>query len=149
MGAMDAISTLIRMARLEATIDVRCLLAGRHVLENPAAPGQVPFHLLLEGSCVAEVGGHVVELRAGDALVLPRGRNHRVRIVAGAPPVPAGLAEGESVATFSSAGAPAVDLFCGHYGYRPGAGELLFAGLPEILHASFGTAAASPVRLLG
>jgi AraC family transcriptional activator of mtrCDE len=53
------------------------------------------------------------------------------------------------VTTLRSAGEPAVDLFCGHYTYHPGAGELLFAGLPGILHASFGTGADSPLRLLG
>lgn len=146
---MDAISTLIRMARLEGAIDLRCLLAGSHVMDNPATPGLVPFHLLLEGACEAEVGGHTVQLRAGDVLVLPRGGHHRIRVADTAPPLPAARHEGESVATLSSPGAPAIDLFCGHYSYRPGAGELLFAGLPEILHASFGTDADSPLRLLG
>ncbi|HXT93393.1 MAG TPA: cupin domain-containing protein, partial [Trebonia sp.] len=88
---MDAISTLIRMARLEAAIDVRCLLAGRHVLDNPAAQGQVPFHLLLEGECVAELDGHSIALRPGDVLVLPRASQHRIRVVTEAPPVTAAL----------------------------------------------------------
>jgi AraC family transcriptional regulator, activator of mtrCDE len=146
---VDAISTLIRMARLEAAIDVRCLLAGQHVLDNPPTPGRVPFHLLLEGDCVAEFDGHAVELHAGDVLVLPRAGRHQMRVVTEGPPVPAGRREGASVATLRSAGTPAVDLFCGHYAYRPGAGELLFAGLPEFLHVSFGTGPGSPLRLLG
>lgn len=146
---MDAISTLIRMARVEGAVDVRCLLAGRHVLDNPATPGRVPFHLLLEGDCTAEVDGRAVELHAGDALVLPRAEHHRVRITAQEPPVPADRHAGESVSTLRSAGGPTIDLFCGHYSYRPGAGELLFAGLPEIVHASFGTGPDSPLRLLG
>lgn len=146
---MDAISNLIRMARLEGGIDVRCLLAGRHVLDNPATPGRVPFHLLLEGECTAEIDGRTVRLRAGDALVLPRAGRHRVRVAVEDPPVTADLHAGESISTLRSAGAPTVDLFCGHYSYRPGAGELLFAGLPPILHASFGTGPDSPLRLLG
>lgn len=149
--AVDAISTLIRMARLEGAVDVRCLLAGRHVMDNPAAaPGRVPFHLLLEGSCVAEVGGHSVELHAGDVLVLPRAESHRIHVTAGgASALPAELREGRVLDTLSSEGPPAVDLFCGHYTYRPGAGELLFGGLPEIVLASFGTGTDSPLRLLG
>lgn len=146
---MDAISTLIRMARLEGAVDVRCLLAGRHVLDNPAAPGRVPFHLLLEGSCVAEVGGRSVELHAGDVLVLPRAGSHRIRVAAGGSALPAELRHGKVLETLSSAGPPDIDLFCGHYTYRPGAGELLFGGLPEIVLASFGTGADSPLRLLG
>lgn len=164
---MDAISTLIRMARLDGVVDVRCLLAGSHVLDNPPTPGRVPFHLLLDGYCTAEVDGHTIDLRPGDVLVLPRAGQHRVRVVADLPPVPADRREGASVATLASAGVeaggdaradtgagaeagiPAIDLFCGHYTYQPGAGELLFAGLPDILHASFGTGPDSPLRLLG
>lgn len=146
---MDAISTLIRMARLEGALDVRCLLAGRHVLDNPATSGQVPFHLLLSGSLSVELDDRTLELHAGDALVLPRGGRHVVHVLDEAPPVPADRREGRSVATLSSDGPPVVDLFCGHYTNRPGAGELLFAGLPDVLHASFGTGADSPLRLLG
>lgn len=148
---MDAISTLIRMARLDGVVDVRCLLAGSHVLDNPPTPGRVPFHLLLDGYCTAEVDGHTIDLRPGDVLVLPRAGQHRVRVVADLPPVPADRREGASVATLASAGVgiQTIDLFCGHYTYQPGAGELLFAGLPDVLHASFGTGPDSPLRLLG
>nr|WSX78743.1 AraC family transcriptional regulator [Streptomyces sp. NBC_00899] len=149
---MDAVSTLIRMARLEAGVDVRCLLAGGHVMDNPPGPtGQVPFHVLLSGRCVVQAGERIVDLEAGDVLVLPRAGRHRVRVRVdtGAPPVPATRHEGASVTTLRSASAPDVDLFCGHFTYRPGAGELLFAGLPDVLHASFGTGAGSPLRLLG
>jgi AraC family transcriptional activator of mtrCDE len=147
---VDAVSTLIRMARLEAGVDVRCLLAGGHVMDNPPGPkGQVPFHVLLAGRCVVQTGERIVGLEAGDVLVLPRAGRHRVRVDAGAPPVPAARHEGASVATLRSASAPDVDLFCGHFAYRPGAGELLFAGLPDVLHASFGTGDGSPLRLLG
>jgi AraC family transcriptional regulator, activator of mtrCDE len=147
---MDAISTIIRMARLEASVDLRCLLAGSHVLDNPpSAHGHVPFHILLDGRCVAEVGDRTVELRAGDVLILPRAGRHRVRVVAEGPPEPSALHAGGSMETLRSETAPAVDLFCGHYAYQPGAGELLFAGLPDIVHASFGLAASSPLHLLG
>lgn len=94
-------------------------------------------------------GERLVEMRAGDVLVLPRAGRHRVRVGAGAPPVPAARHEGASVPTLRSASAADVDLFCGHFAYRSGAGELLFAGLPDVLHASFGTRADSPLRLLG
>ncbi|MFE7169918.1 cupin domain-containing protein [Streptomyces sp. NPDC057616] len=147
---MDAISTLIRMARLEASIDVRCLLTGSHILDNPPRPpGEVPFHVLLEGRCVAESDGRTLDLSAGDVLVLPRAGRHRLRVVTEVPPVPADLREGASVTTLRSDGVPSVDLFCGHYTYRPGAGALLFDGLPDVLHASFGMGAGSPLRPLG
>ncbi|NMO51094.1 AraC family transcriptional regulator [Actinoplanes sp. TBRC 11911] len=147
---MDAISTIIRMARLEAAIDLRCLLAGSHVLDNPpCAHGRVPFHVLLEGRCVAEVGDRTVDLRAGDVLILPRAGRHRMRVVADGPPAPAEIYSADSMDIFRSVSTPVVDLFCGHYEFRPGAGELLFTGLPDIVHASFGLAAGSPLFLLG
>lgn len=147
---MDAVSTLIRMARLTGAVDVRCLLAGGHAMDNPArGGGEVPFHLLLDGHCVVESGDRVVELRAGDVLVLPRAERHRVRVVDDGPPAPAAMDDGGSVATLRSAGAPVIDLFCGHFTYRAGPGELLFGGLPRVLHTSFGTGPESPLRPLG
>jgi AraC family transcriptional regulator, activator of mtrCDE len=147
---MDAISKLIRMARPEGAVDVRCMLAGGHVIDNPPCrPRHVPFHLLLSGHCVAEVRGRTHELRPGDVLVLPRGCGHRVRVVDDAPPSPAERHAGGSVETLRSEDAPVVDLFCGHYTYRPGAGELLFGGLPDVVHASFGSGPGSPLHLLG
>jgi len=107
----------------------------------------VPFHLLLSGHCVAEVRGRTIELRPGDVLVLPGGGEHRIRVVADGPPGPFVRHAGGSVTTERSAAEPVVDLFCGHYTYQPGAGELLFGGLPDVVHASLG--ADRSVRLLG
>ncbi|MEU5564987.1 AraC family transcriptional regulator [Micromonospora musae] len=147
---MDSISRIIRSARLEGAVDVRCLLAGTHVLDNPpGAAGQVPFHLLLDGDCVAEIDDRVVDLHAGDVLILPRAGRHRIRVVADGPPLPSGRHTGDSVTTLRGEDTPTVDLFCGHYTYQPGAGELLFAGLPDIVHASFGLGAGSPLHPLG
>ncbi|MGR3867083.1 cupin domain-containing protein [Streptomyces graminifolii] len=147
---MDAISSLIRMARLEATLDVRCLLAGSHVLNNPPrGPGEAPFHVLLDGHCVVETGTSRVEMHAGDVLVLPRAHGHRVRVTGLRPTAPVEEYAGRSVTTVSSAAPPEVDLFCGHYSFGPGAGQLLFDGLPEVLYGSFGSEADSPLRLLG
>ncbi|MFK3984268.1 cupin domain-containing protein [Micromonospora sp. NPDC050397] len=145
---MDSLSTLIRMARLGARVDVRCLLAGSHVLDNPPRPGQVPFHLLLEGRCEVEVGDRTIDLRAGDVLVLPGAGRHRVQVVAQAPPAPFARHTGRAVEILRSETPPAIDLFCGHYTYQGSVGELLFAGLPDVLHASFGVEAGSPLYLL-
>jgi AraC family transcriptional activator of mtrCDE len=146
---MDAISKLIRMARPEAAVDVRCLLAGGHVLDNPPSrPRRVPFHLLLSGHCMAEVPGRTLELRPGDVLMLPRGCGHRLRVAADGPPSPFVRHVG-SIATERSEDEPVIDLFCGHYTYQPGAGELLFGGLPAIVHASLGVGEGSPLHLLG
>jgi AraC family transcriptional activator of mtrCDE len=101
---------------------------------------QAPFHVLLEGTCQLEVAGHVLTLQAGDVVVIPRGVPHRVTTAGGHSP--AGIAEtqGEAFTTTRSdnAGAPVIDLFCGHYTFGAGAGSILFESLPEPLHVSFG-----------
>ncbi|NMO50095.1 AraC family transcriptional regulator [Actinoplanes sp. TBRC 11911] len=147
---MDAISTLIRMARLDCAVDLRCLVSGSYVLDNPpAAPGNVPFHVLLEGHCKAEIGNRTVDLRAGDVLVLSRGQRHVMRVIADTPTLSAERQQGDAMETVRDEGTPTVDLFCGHYLYRPGAGEMLFAGLPDVMHASFDLVTGSPLLLLG
>jgi AraC family transcriptional activator of mtrCDE len=158
---MDSVSHLIRLARLRGTVDVRCLLSGPTTMHNPAsAAGEAPFHLLVAGSCTLEVAGRLLELRAGDAVLLPAGQPHRVhgtgtgaagpvRERAGAVRTVTDRAEPAGPGDPAQpGGADGMDLFCGHYSYRPGAGELLFRSLPDPLHVPFGTEADSPARLL-
>jgi AraC family transcriptional activator of mtrCDE len=147
---MDTVSRLIRLARPEGSVDVRCLLAGHFLLDNPASrPGKAPFHLLLEGRCAVEYRGRTIQLCAGDVVLFPHGGAHRVLVEHGAEPVEAVEKPGVAFPTLQSHGAGAeIDLFCGHYSLAPGAGELLFRTLPEPLHVSFGTDAHDPVRIL-
>jgi AraC family transcriptional activator of mtrCDE len=166
---MDTVSRLIQLARLRGGIDVRCLLAGQFALDNPArGVGEAPFHLLLEGSCVIESGKRRISLEPGDVVLFPRGDAHRV--VADRASTAMGTVEvaGVSFPTLrtgatgtlgtgatgtlgtEAAGTPepGVDLFCGHYGFAAGAGELLFGSLPDPLHVSFGADPSEPVRVL-
>jgi AraC family transcriptional activator of mtrCDE len=146
---MDTVSRLIRLARPEGSVDARCLLAGRFVLDNPASgSGRAPFHLLLDGRCAVEYRGRTIPMRAGDVVLFPHGGAHRVRADDGAE-VAAVERPGVAFPTRHSPGAAAeIDLFCGHYRLAPGAGDLLFRTLPEPLHVSFGTSPDDPVRLL-
>jgi AraC family transcriptional regulator, activator of mtrCDE len=147
---MDPLSRLVGLARPEGSIDVRCLLAGRFTLDNPASQsGEVPFHILLEGRCAVAYAGRTLQLRAGDVLLFPRGVAHRVFADRGDEPME--MVE-EPGAAFpvrrSRAGEPEVDLFCGRYQVAPGAGDLLFRTLPEALHVSFGAGGYEPIRIL-
>lgn len=151
---MDAISRLIKLARSEGCVDVRCLLAGQFVRDHSASrPGEAPFHLLLEGSCVVEYRGRAIPLRAGDFVLFPQGGAHRILAehdAGSARALDTLETPGTMFRTLHSEGAgPAIDLFCGHYTLAPGAGELLFRTLPEPLHVSFGSEAGDPVRMLG
>ncbi|MBB5788532.1 AraC family transcriptional regulator [Jiangella mangrovi] len=143
---MDAVSHLLRQARLEASLDKHCLL-GASTRMDVAAHGEqrAPFHVLLEGTCRLQVGSVVLELGPGDVVVIPSGSPHRV-ITPGPEPL-RGTAEtgGDAfVTTRSSTGGDGViDLFCGHYRFGAGAGALLFRSLPDPVKVSFGQSAES------
>lgn len=146
---MDAVSCLIRLARLEGQVDKRCLLTGRAVLDQSnRAPGEVPFHLLLKGTCSLELADRALELAAGDVVLLPRGQAHVIRGGTG----PRRVVVEESGTAFTTArtvgGGCEIDLFCGHYRFNPGAGDILFASLPDVVHVELGQAASEQTRIL-
>ncbi|HEY4277655.1 MAG TPA: AraC family transcriptional regulator [Conexibacter sp.] len=124
---MDAISRLLRLARLQGSIDRRSLRAGDAPLDVPAAPATAPLYLLSAGEVMIELADRDITVTPGDVVVLPRGQAHRLH---------------------ASAESAEIDLFAGHYDYSPGAGELLFNSLPDPVHVSFDTRACEPMRLL-
>ena len=82
---MDEISRLLRMARLDASLDRRCRLGGSTRMEVASeGPRAVPFHVLLEGQCTLEVGGELYPMSAGDVVVIPSNAGHRI-LTAGGP----------------------------------------------------------------
>jgi AraC-like DNA-binding protein len=138
---VDSVSRLLRMARLRAALDKRCLLGAGTRMNVPAyGELEAPFHVLLDGACRLQVGTVLLDLSPGDVVMIPSGAPHRV-ITAGEAGS-TGIAEtaGEAfVTTRSEHGKePVIDLFCGHYTFDAGAGSLLFASLPDPVHVSFG-----------
>ena len=136
---MDEISRLLRMARLDASLDRRCRLGGSTRMDVASeGPRAVPFHVLLEGECALEVGGELYPMKAGDVVVIPSNAGHRI-LTSGAGAVQ-GTSErtGESIIFTASAdgGSPVIDLFCGHFSVSPGAGAILFGSLPTPTVAS-------------
>ena len=150
---MDSVSHLIRLARLEARLDKRCLLAGATRMDVAAhGEREAPFHVLLEGSCRLRVGPHLLELAPGDVVVIPSGSPHQVT-TAGPGPLQ-GVVETEGSAfrtTRGERGEPVIDLFCGRYTFGAGAGAMLFRSLPDPVHVSFGQSPESDevLRTLG
>ncbi|HEY3465577.1 MAG TPA: AraC family transcriptional regulator [Amycolatopsis sp.] len=144
---MDSISRLLRMARLGARVDRRCLLGGATRMDVAApADREAPFHVLLEGECTFQVGKTVLDLRAGDIVIVPGGRPHRVTTPGRGRKRGVESAPGEvliGTRSAGDAGPPVIDLFCGHYTFDTGAGRLLFRSLPDPVHVSFGQSAES------
>jgi AraC family transcriptional activator of mtrCDE len=143
---MDAVSHLIRLARLEARLDKRCLLGASTRMDvdvDALGEREMPFHVLLEGACTLQVGDRLLDLRPGDVVLIPSGSPHRV-VTAGGGQV-SGTAEtpGDAFVTTRSAtdGDAVIDLFCGRYRFGAGAGALLLRSLPDPVHVSFGQSA--------
>lgn len=141
---MDAVSRLLTLAQLGASVDERCLLSGTTRMDVARYPQlQAPFHVLLEGECQLQIGSRLLQLRAGDVVVIPSGAAHRI-ITPGAGRLRSTVetAGAAFVTIRSSRGTSTVaDLFCGRYTFDPGAGAVLLASLPDPLHASLSRSA--------
>ncbi|MEU6340854.1 AraC family transcriptional regulator [Streptomyces sp. NPDC046977] len=146
---MDALSRLIRLARLRGGVDVRCLIAGRYTLDNPAeGTGRSPFHLLLSGECTLELPDRHLDLRAGDMVLLPRGTAHRMRVRGARDATDVERRDAgsyELLGNDPAAGSGTVDLFCGHYTWGPGPGQILMGMLPEVVHVPLGAVPDGPL----
>ncbi|MFD8423818.1 cupin domain-containing protein [Streptomyces sp. NPDC059466] len=143
---MDSVSRLLRMARLEAGLDKRCLLGASTRMDVPAYDElQAPFHVLLEGECRLQVGTVLLDLHPGDVVIIPSGAPHRVITGGGAALTGTAESVGEVFVTTRSENGrrPVIDLFCGHYTFDAGAGSLLLASLPDPVHVSFGQSSES------
>jgi AraC family transcriptional regulator, activator of mtrCDE len=137
---MDALTRILDLARVRGALDLRCQLAGGFSLDHAdAGPGEAPFHLVLAGEGVMELPGRrTLPMRAGDLIVLPHGTSHRVRDTRGVlHDAPVELdASGPMLVKRTAGEGEALDLLCGRFVHAPDAGQLLFASLPEVLHAS-------------
>ncbi|MFF7209459.1 AraC family transcriptional regulator [Streptomyces sp. NPDC008238] len=150
---MDTLSRVVHLARLRGSVDIRCLIAGSHTMDNPAGgTGSSPFHLLLEGECTLELPDRSIDLRAGDMVLLPHGTAHRVHTHGPGPAISVEHRDVGPYALLSGTGPVGdvvpVDLFCGHYTWERGAGQVLMGMLPEVLHVPLGAGPGSPLALL-
>ncbi|CAJ0780250.1 HTH-type transcriptional regulator MtrA [Ralstonia condita] len=146
---MDALSRFIRLIRPQASLDLRCLFQGPFSIpHDPEPDGQAPFHLVLAGRCVVEIGGRRLTLRAGDFILLPRGQAHTLRDPAGSRDTPARKPraghDGMLPLRQLGRGAAEVDLLCGRFVHEPGSAALLLQTLPDPLHVSLADSTSFP-----
>ena len=145
---MDALTRLIQLSRPQASLELRCLLAGGYAIDHTQEPaGNAPFHLVLAGECVIEtVPRRGLKLRAGDFVLFPRGGAHRVRNAGAALPArPVRLShDGMLPLRRNGRGAAELDLLCGRFVYAPGPAALLLQTLPDPLHVSLAGSSSAP-----
>ncbi|WP_017462103.1 AraC family transcriptional regulator [Dyella ginsengisoli] len=135
---MDSLSALVTSMGLHGRVDLLCRFAGQWSVPQPAAPpGQLPYHVVLAGEGVLEVGRERRPFVAGDLVLFPRGSAHTMRHADGAT---AAFNEvrrplGRIVEVASDAPRSEFDVLCGTFELGQHH-ALLLQALPEVVHLS-------------
>jgi len=132
---MDSLSQLVRLLSPSGTVDLRCRVAGAWSAHNAqAAPGHVPYHVILDGSAEILVGKEVLRVSAGDVLLFPHGAAHTiVGLQGGAVRAAESRRFNGMVTEVTVAGAAApLDILCGTFVLGNSA-DILLRTLPEVL----------------
>jgi len=131
---MNAIDTLITLADVRGSLDLRCQFQGDWALNHDQmADGIAPYHIVLAGECRVELpDGRRLTLLAGDILVLPSGIAHLLlsrgeRVPASSPQ----LQTGGLLTVHRFGDGAELDLLCGQFVFQRGA--MLFSALPDHL----------------
>ncbi|WP_421523318.1 AraC family transcriptional regulator [Pseudomonas yamanorum] len=135
---MNSIDTLIALANLRGSLDLRCQFQGAWAMDHEPEPlGVAPYHIVLAGTCRAELsGGQQVTLEEGDILLMPGGATHLVRSQGvRVKSVAQTVIEGGLLPIHRLGGEqPDVDMLCGSFRYNRQ--SLLFSALPDYLVVS-------------
>lgn len=134
---MDSLSTLVKSMGLQGSVDLLCRFAGSWVLEHEAhTDGQVPWHMILGGHGVLEVGHSRTQLESGDLVLFPRGAAHILRNASDSAPVayaetrsPHGLV----TQVDRTGGESDFDVLCGMFELGQQR-SLLLQALPDVVH---------------
>ena len=146
---MDTISRLVRLAHLEGTLDTRCLFTGRTVVVTQLFPR------VRRRSTWCWKANALSSSRTEPSSSSPA--TSCCSLADKLTPSAAELVQSPGIlrqngAAFTTARASGsgdlLDLFCGHYTFRPGAGGILFATLPDVVHVNLGPQASEHVRAL-
>lgn len=135
----DPLSALAPLLRVRPVLDDLCRFGGDWASPHEAeGPGWAHFHIVTKGQCLIDRVGHgVVELGAGDVLLLPHGDPHVVRAPARA------IMGGRSPTRTEYRNAirmkqthgvePDVELVCGRLHFEAAPESLLISVLPDVV----------------
>jgi AraC family transcriptional activator of mtrCDE len=135
---MNALDTLISLADVRGSLDLRCHFQGDWALEHDQEPtGIAPYHIVLAGECRVEMPDQQrLTLTAGDILVLPRGSQHLLLSTGPrvAPSRPQRQTNNGLLPVQRFGEGAELDLLCGRFIHQRQA--LLFASLPDYVKVS-------------
>lgn len=133
---MDSLSTLVASMGLHGRVDLLCRYAGAWSAPHPGTPpGQVPYHVVLTGEAVLEVGRERRPFVAGDLVLFPHGSAHTMRHADGATMTFAEVSRplGRLVELASDAPHSDFEMLCGTFELGRHR-ALLLRALPEVVH---------------
>lgn len=132
---MDTLSRLLSLYPMRGSLDVRCHFRAPWIIDHPAAaPGVVPYHLVLSGTAWLDVSDETATpLNMGDVALFPRGRAHR--LYSGAPADASPSRVDPSVSSLmqrvNDGDGPVTDVLCGEFAPLSGAPNAMVAALPD------------------
>jgi AraC family transcriptional activator of mtrCDE len=133
---LDSLSALVTSMGLHGRVDLLCRYAGAWTAPHPGMPtGQVPYHVVLAGEGVLEVGRERRPLLTGDLVLFPHGSAHTMRHADGATVAFAEVRRplGRLVELASDAPNSEFDMLCGTFELGRHR-ALLLRALPEVVH---------------
>ncbi|QUL36872.1 AraC family transcriptional regulator [Erythrobacter sp. JK5] len=138
---MNVLDDILSTLNLKGVLYFRTDLSSPWAVAVPELDQAARFHLCVQGTCfVGFASGDRVELKAGDLILVPRGRSHTISCsqADGAPALESVLADaeydGEGVLVVGDGDPNAsTQLICGHFSFRNGADHPLLRALPDYL----------------
>ena len=125
------------MVPVHGHLDLRCFYGAPWVIaQDRAAPGEIPYHVVVSGSAVLEdpSGGPPRHLTAGDILLFPHGAAHTLHDGSGESPAPARERATLNMTISENAGTgDRLDMLCGRFVLTPQHERLLRDYLPPRL----------------
>lgn len=136
----DWLSRLLEMLPVGGRVELRCLYgAPWEVAYEPSPAGAMPYHVILGGEALLENReGHFQQrLQAGDILMFPRGRAHRLHDGGGGIPSPDHKRPMLNLTISENTGSgERLDMLCGRFLLDARHGRLMRDYLPEFLLVS-------------
>jgi AraC family transcriptional activator of mtrCDE len=142
LESADWLSHLLNLVPVSGQVEHHCLFGAPWRLDfDLSRAGEMPYHIVLAGSAVIDDpdGGPPLRLSAGDILILPQGRAHRLHDGSGARPAPMRHRNASAVPIDENDGeGERLDMLCGRFLLSPTHERLLRAYFPERIVARSG-----------
>jgi AraC family transcriptional activator of mtrCDE len=139
-ASRDWLSRLLEIMTVTGRIELRCAYGSPwRLVYEPSRPGEIPYHVLLNGSAVLEdpAGGPPTLLGAGDIVWLPHGSSHMLHDGSGKRPKRAHERQAFSLTISENGGTgDHLDMLCGRFVVAPPHDRLTRDYLPRHLIVS-------------